>query len=170
MLSIQNSAVICFYQGKIDVFQQDIVFRKKNRWLQNLSKILPVELPVRKTVDFAEWVLSARNRAFFPLVLNKMDITSYLISIDVNSTLYDEVNAPIQNSLECQHKNSLFLNVLSWTKTKSYTDRLILSTQLKSCCSKVVFNVTFFLYTCTFCKAIILSQNLLNSKHCSCLS
>ena len=86
--------------------------------------------------------LKARKRPFLHLVLNKMDITSYLISIDVNSTLYDEVNAPIQNSLECQHKNSLFLNVLSWTKTKSYTDRLILSTQLKSCCSKVAHKRT----------------------------
>ena len=39
--------------------------------------------------------LKARNRPFLPLVLNKLDITSYLISIDVNSTLYDEVsNAP----------------------------------------------------------------------------
>ena len=56
-----------------------------------------------------------------PLVLNKMDITSYLISIDVNSTLYDEVDAPIQNSLECQHKNGHFLKMSYLEQRQSHT-------------------------------------------------
>ena len=65
--------------------------------------------------------LKARNRPFLPLVLNKMDITSYLISIDVNSTLYDEVDAPIQNSLECQHKNGHFLKMSYLEQRQSHT-------------------------------------------------
>lgn len=67
--------------------------------------------------------LKARNRPFLPLVLNKMDITSYLISIDVNSTLYDEVMHQFKIHLNVNIKFTS--NVLSSTKTKSYTDLFI---------------------------------------------
>ena len=50
-----------------------------------------------------------------------MDITSYLISIDVNSTLSDEANAPIQNSLECQHKNGHFFKMSYLEQRQSHT-------------------------------------------------
>ena len=56
-----------------------------------------------------------------PSTLNKMDITSYLISIGVNSTLYDEVNAPIQISLECQHKNGHFFKMSYLEQRQSHT-------------------------------------------------
>ena len=60
-----------------------------------------------------------------------MDITSYLISIDVNSTLSDEANAPIQNSLECQHENGHFFKM-------SYHEQRQIHTQIESYNSKVV--------------------------------
>jgi hypothetical protein len=52
-----------------------------------------------------------------PLVLNKMDITSHLISIDANSKLKC---TQIQNPLECQHKSSLF-EMSYLERTQSHT-------------------------------------------------
>ena len=78
---------------------------------------------------------------FHPLVLNKMDVTSYLISIDVNSTLYDEVMHQFKIHLNVNIKIHFFENVLSWTKDK-VIHRSIHTTQLKSCCSKVAHKRT----------------------------
>ena len=49
--------------------------------------------------------------------------------------------APIQNSLECQHKKFTFLKCLILNKD-NVIHRSIHTTQLKSCCSKVAHKRT----------------------------
>ena len=62
--------------------------------------------------------LKARNRPFFTLNSKKLDITSYLISIDVNSTLYDEVMHQFKIHLNVNIKMVTFLKCLILNKDK----------------------------------------------------